>query len=50
MAILQLDTLSKFAESRDTKIVVLFESVGLMGAAQALKGVLADVPSTNGDG
>jgi regulator of protease activity HflC (stomatin/prohibitin superfamily) len=50
IAILQLDTLSKFAESRNTKIVVPFESVGLMGAAQALKGVLADVPSTNGNG
>ena len=50
VAILQLDTLSKFAESRNTKIVVPFESVGLMGAAQALKGVLADVPSTNGNG
>ena len=49
VAILQLDTLSKFAESRNTKIVVPFESVGLMGAAQALKGVLADVPSANGD-
>ena len=49
VAILQLDTLSKFAESRNTKIVVPFESAGLMGAAQALKGVLAEVPSTNGD-
>ena len=49
VAILQLDTLSKFAESRNTKIVVPFESVGLMGAAQALKGVLADLPSANGD-
>ena len=49
IAILQLDTLSKFAESRNTKIVVPFESVGLMGAAQALKGVLADVPSANGN-
>jgi regulator of protease activity HflC (stomatin/prohibitin superfamily) len=50
VAILQLDTLGKFAESRNTKIVVPFESAGLMGAAQALKGVLAEVPSTNGDG
>ncbi|HTN81611.1 MAG TPA: SPFH domain-containing protein [Acidimicrobiales bacterium] len=48
VAILQLDTLSKFAESRNTKIVVPFESAGLMGAAQALKGVLAEVPSPNG--
>ena len=49
MAILQLDTLGKFADSDNTKIVVPFESAGLMGAAQALKGVLAEVPSTNGD-
>ena len=49
VAILQLDTLSKFAESRNTKIVVPFESAGLMGAAQALKGVLGEVPSTNGN-
>ncbi len=49
VAILQLDTLSKFAESRNTKIVVPFESAGLMGAVQALKGVLAEVPSANGD-
>ncbi|HMK11690.1 MAG TPA: SPFH domain-containing protein [Acidimicrobiales bacterium] len=49
VAILQLDTLGKFADSRNTKIVVPFESAGLMGAAQALKGVLAEVPSANGD-
>ena len=40
VAILQLDTLSKFAESDNAKIVVPYESVGLMGAAQALRGVL----------
>jgi regulator of protease activity HflC (stomatin/prohibitin superfamily) len=40
VAILQLDTLSKFAESDNAKIVVPFESVGLLGAAQALRGVL----------
>ena len=40
VAILQLDTLSKFAESDNAKIVVPFESVGLMGAAQALRSVL----------
>ena len=50
VAILQLDTLGKFADSDNAKIVVPFESVGLLGAAQALKGVLADVPSTNGNG
>ena len=42
VAILQLDTLSKFAESDNAKIVVPFESAGLMGAAQALKSVLSD--------
>jgi regulator of protease activity HflC (stomatin/prohibitin superfamily) len=43
VAILQLDTLTKFAESPNAKIVVPFESAGLLGAAQALKGVLAGV-------
>jgi regulator of protease activity HflC (stomatin/prohibitin superfamily) len=42
VAILQLDTLSKFAESDSSTIVVPYESVGLMGAAQILKGVLGD--------
>jgi regulator of protease activity HflC (stomatin/prohibitin superfamily) len=42
VAILQLDTLSKFADSDNSKIVVPFESAGLMGAAQALKAVLSD--------
>lgn len=42
VAILQLDTLSKFADSDNAKIVVPFESAGLMGAAQALRGVLTD--------
>jgi regulator of protease activity HflC (stomatin/prohibitin superfamily) len=42
VAILQLDTLSKFAESENSTIVVPYESVGLMGAAQVLKGVLSD--------
>jgi regulator of protease activity HflC (stomatin/prohibitin superfamily) len=45
IAILQLETLSKFADSENAKIVVPFESAGLMGAAQALKSVLASVPS-----
>lgn len=40
VAILQLDTLAKFAESENAKIVVPYESVGLLGAAQALRGVL----------
>jgi len=42
VAILQLETLSKFADSDNAKIVVPFESVGLMGAAEVLKGVLTD--------
>jgi regulator of protease activity HflC (stomatin/prohibitin superfamily) len=46
VAILQLDTLSKFAESDNSTIVVPYESAGLMGAAQVLKGVLGD----NGSG
>ena len=45
IAILQLETLSKFADSDNAKIVVPFESAGLMGAAQALKSVMASVPS-----
>ena len=45
VAILQLDTLSKFAESENSTIVVPYESAGLMGAAHVLKGVL-----TNGTG
>ena len=44
IAILQLDTLAKFAESDNTKIVVPFESAALLGAAQALKSVLGGVP------
>jgi regulator of protease activity HflC (stomatin/prohibitin superfamily) len=51
IAILQLDALSKFADSDNAKIVVPYESAGLLGAAQTLKSVLADAPaspSTNG--
>jgi regulator of protease activity HflC (stomatin/prohibitin superfamily) len=43
VAILQLDALSKFADSENTKIVVPFESAALLGAAQALRGVLDGV-------
>ena len=39
VAILQLDTLGKFADSKGT-IVVPYEAAGLMGAAQALRSVL----------
>ncbi|MEY2451698.1 MAG: hypothetical protein QOD92_1272 [Acidimicrobiaceae bacterium] len=47
VAILQLDTLSKFAESENATIVVPYESAGLMGAAQVLKGVLSDNSSAS---
>ena len=40
VAILQLETLSKFADSDNAKIVVPYESAGLLGAAQALRAVL----------
>ncbi len=48
VAILQLDTLSKFADSDNTTIVVPAESAALMGAAQAVRSVLAAVPSADG--
>lgn len=44
VSILQLDTLARFADSPNAKIVVPFESAGLLGAAQALKGVLDAAP------
>ena len=47
VAILQLDALSKFAESDNAKIVVPYESAALLGAAQTLRNVLA-AASTNG--
>ncbi|HET9051155.1 MAG TPA: SPFH domain-containing protein [Candidatus Dormibacteraeota bacterium] len=40
VAILQLDTLGKFADSKAGTIVVPYEAAGLMGAATALRGVL----------
>ena len=47
IAILQLETLAKFAESDNTKIVVPFESAALLGAAQALKSVMEGFPRTD---
>jgi regulator of protease activity HflC (stomatin/prohibitin superfamily) len=44
IAILQLETLAKFADSDNSKIVIPYESAGLMGAAQALRSVLDAVP------
>jgi regulator of protease activity HflC (stomatin/prohibitin superfamily) len=49
VAILQLDTLGKFADSDNAKIVVPYESAGLMGAAEALRGALGGA-SSNGAG
>jgi regulator of protease activity HflC (stomatin/prohibitin superfamily) len=47
VAILQLDTLARFADSDNAKIVVPYESAALLGAAQALRSVFDGVP-TNG--
>jgi regulator of protease activity HflC (stomatin/prohibitin superfamily) len=48
IAVLQLDTLSRFAYSPNSKMIVPMESAGLLGAVQALKSVLDEVPSANG--
>ncbi len=45
VAILQLDTLGRFADSPNTKIVIPAESSALLGAAQALRSVLDAVPT-----
>ena len=45
VSILQLDTLSKFAASENTKIVVPVETAALLGAVQAIRGVLDAAPS-----
>src|SRR5215472_706695 len=47
LAVLQLDTLGKFATSPNSKVLVPFESAGLLGAAQALRSVLDGVPEAN---
>jgi len=44
VAILQLDTLAKFAEGNASTVVVPYESAGLLGAAQALRSVLGAAP------
>src|SRR5215212_6100761 len=44
VAILQLDALGKLAESDNSKIVVPYETAGLMGAAQVLRSVLGAAP------
>ena len=47
IAILQLDTLAKFAESDNTKLIIPAESAALLGAVQAIKSVMSEVPSIN---
>lgn len=49
VAILQLDTLSKFADGDNATVLVPYESAGLLGAAQALRSVLGSVPVSNGN-
>jgi regulator of protease activity HflC (stomatin/prohibitin superfamily) len=46
LAVLQLETLSKFAASPNSKLLVPYESAGVLGAAQALRSVLDGVPET----
>jgi len=46
VAILQLDTLAKFADSPNTKLIIPAESSALLGAAQAIKSVMEGVPGT----
>jgi regulator of protease activity HflC (stomatin/prohibitin superfamily) len=48
LAVLQLDTLGKLATSPNSKILVPFETAGVLGAAQALRSVLDGVPEANG--
>src|SRR5579862_4393690 len=45
VAILQLDTLSKFAASPNAKLIIPAESAALLGAAAALRSVMGDVPT-----
>lgn len=46
VAILQLDTLAKFATSENNNTVLVpYESAGLLGAAQALRSILGAVPA-----
>ncbi|HEY8680962.1 MAG TPA: SPFH/Band 7/PHB domain protein, partial [Candidatus Dormibacteraeota bacterium] len=47
LAILQLDTLSKFAQSENTTVLVPYESAALLGAAQALRSMIAAAPSAD---
>jgi regulator of protease activity HflC (stomatin/prohibitin superfamily) len=49
ISILQLDTLGRVVDSENAKIVVPYESVGLLGAAQTLRSVLANSPTEEVD-
>ncbi|HEY6379878.1 MAG TPA: SPFH domain-containing protein [Candidatus Dormibacteraeota bacterium] len=46
VAILQLDTLAKFADSEGSTVLVPYEAAGLLGAAQALRATLGN-PGSN---
>jgi regulator of protease activity HflC (stomatin/prohibitin superfamily) len=45
ISILQLETLGRVVDSENAKIVVPYESIGLLGAAQTLRSVLANTPT-----
>ncbi len=46
LAVLQLDTLSKFADSPNAKLVVPVETAALLGATQALRAIFASEPAS----
>jgi regulator of protease activity HflC (stomatin/prohibitin superfamily) len=48
VAILQLDTLAKFADSSGSTVVVPYEAAGLLGAAQALRNTLGSPTQPSG--
>jgi regulator of protease activity HflC (stomatin/prohibitin superfamily) len=50
VAILQLDALGRFADSDNAKIVVPYESAGLLGASQMIRSVLDAAPSGSAAG
>jgi regulator of protease activity HflC (stomatin/prohibitin superfamily) len=47
LAVLQLEALGKVAASDNAKLIVPIETAGLLGAAQALRSVLAAVPESS---
>jgi regulator of protease activity HflC (stomatin/prohibitin superfamily) len=48
LAVLQLDALGRIASSDNSKLIVPIETAGILGAAQALRSVLAAVPESSG--